>query len=195
MNFDDDDDDEFSDEDSDAEDKEVSFDEEEFSRMMREMMGLPSSTPTPGKKESPKESPKSATKSSGDDEVEDEEIRKLTTEFEAELNSHGALKLDPAKEKRPRLKDKSPKSGESSRLTPLPDVAEEDEDSEEDVDIDYNLAKNLLESFKSQAGMAGPTGNLLGMMGFQLPRDEDDENGQDADKDVDSRTVKGKGRA
>ncbi|KAJ4170879.1 hypothetical protein NW754_007023 [Fusarium falciforme] len=195
MDFDDDDDDEFSDEDSDAEDKEVSFDEEEFSRMMREMMGLPSSTPTPGKKESPKESPKSAPKSSGDDEVEDEEIRKLTTEFEAELNSHGALKLDPAKEKRPRLKDKSPKSGESSRLTPLPDVAEEDEDSEEDVDIDYNLAKNLLESFKSQAGMAGPTGNLLGMMGFQLPRDEDDENGQDADKDVDSRTVKGKGRA
>ncbi|KAI8676462.1 hypothetical protein NCS56_00533900 [Fusarium sp. Ph1] len=196
MDFDDDEDDEFSDEDSDAEDKEVSFDEEEFSRMMREMMGLPSSTPTPGKKESPKkESPKPAPKSSGDDEVEDEEIRKLTTEFEAELNSHGALKLDPAKEKRPRLKDKSSKAGESSRSTPLPDVAEEDEDSEEDVDIDYNLAKNLLESFKSQAGMAGPTGNLLGMMGFQLPRDEDDENGQDADKDVGSRTVKGKGRA
>ncbi|KAJ4317955.1 hypothetical protein N0V84_007096 [Fusarium piperis] len=187
MDFDDDED-EFSDEDSDAEDKEVSFDEEEFSRMMREMMGLPSTTATPGKKESPKPAPKST----GDDEGEDEEIRKLTTEFEAELNQHGALKLDPATETRPRLKDKSPKAGESSRSTSLPDVAEEDEDSEEDVDIDYNLAKNLLESFKSQAGMAGPTGNLLGMMGFQLPRDEDDENGQDADKDG---TAKGKGRA
>ncbi|RSM12915.1 hypothetical protein CEP52_002267 [Fusarium oligoseptatum] len=196
MDFDDDEDDEFSDEDSDAEDKEVSFDEEEFARMMREMMGLPSSTPTPGKKESPKkESPTPAPKSSGEDETEDEEIRKLTTEFEAELNHHGALKLDPAKEKRPRLKDKSPKAGESSQSTPLPDVAEEDEDSEEDVDIDYNLAKNLLESFKSQAGMAGPTGNLLGLMGIQLPRDEDDENGQDAEKDAGNRTIKGKGKA
>jgi hypothetical protein len=46
-------------------------------------------------------------------------------------------------------------------------------DSDEEVDIDYNLAKNLLESFKSQGGMAGPTGNLLGLMGVQLPRDEE----------------------
>ncbi|KAM0427175.1 hypothetical protein ACHAPT_007602 [Fusarium lateritium] len=192
MDFDDDDDDDYSDEDSDAEDKEVSFNEDEFSRMMREMMGLPSITPNIAKKESPKSKPKSP----GDHEAEDEEIQKLTTEFEAELNQHGALKLDPAKEKRPRLKDKSPKAGESSRSTPLPDVAEEEEDSEEDVDIDYNLAKNLLESFKSQAGMAGPTGNLLGMMGIQLPRDEDDENDQDADKGAgSSRTIKGKGWA
>lgn len=194
MDFDDDEDEVYSDEDSDAEDKVVSFDEEAFSQMMREMMGLPSTTSTPGKKESPKkESPKLAPKRAGEDEEEeDEEIRKLTTEFEAELNQHGALKLDPAEEKRPRLKDKSPKAGESNRSNPLPDVTEEEEDSEEDVDIDYNLAKNLLESFKSQAGMAGPTGNLLGMMGFQLPRDEDDEAGRDADKDG---AAKGKGRA
>jgi hypothetical protein len=56
---------------------------------------------------------------------------------------------------------------------------DEEESSDEEVDIDYNLAKNLLESFKSQAGMAGPAGNLLGMMGMQLPRDED----EDADED------------
>ncbi|WKT41092.1 hypothetical protein QSH57_005898 [Fusarium oxysporum f. sp. vasinfectum] len=87
---------------------------------------------------------------------EDEEIQKLTTEFEAELNEHGALKLDPV-EKQPRLKDATQKGGESS----LADIKEEEQNSEEEVDIDYNLAKNLLESFKSQAGMAGPTGNLL----------------------------------
>ncbi len=52
---------------------------------------------------------------------------------------------------------------------------ESDDDGDGGVDIDYNLAKNLLESFKSQAGAAGPAGNLLSMMGIVLPRDEDDE--------------------
>lgn len=50
-----------------------------------------------------------------------------------------------------------------------------DGESDEEVDIDFNLAKNLLESFKSQAGTAGPGGNLLGMMGIRLPRDDKDE--------------------
>ena len=50
-----------------------------------------------------------------------------------------------------------------------------EEESDEELDIDFNLAKNLLESFKSQGGMSGPGGNLMGMMGMQLPRDEDDK--------------------
>ncbi|KAH7245899.1 SGT1 protein-domain-containing protein [Fusarium tricinctum] len=181
---DDDDDDEF-DEDSESEDKEVSFDEEEFAKMMREMMGLPStaSSTNTTSKATDKSKPPVV-------DEEDEEIQKLTTEFEAELNEHGALKLDPV-DKQPRLKNTSQKEGESS----LPDIEEEgEEDSEEEVDIDYNLAKNLLESFKSQAGMAGPTGNLLGMMGFQLPRDEGDENNKDEDEE-DGTSTKGKGKA
>ena len=44
---------------------------------------------------------------------------------------------------------------------------------DEEVNIDLNLAKNLLESFKGQAGLAGPGGNLLGLMGVRVPRDED----------------------
>ncbi|RBQ65372.1 hypothetical protein FVER14953_05072 [Fusarium verticillioides] len=180
---DDDDDDEF-DEDSESEDKEVSFDEEEFARMMREMMGLPSTI------SSTSTAKKTATQSKTPviDE-EDEEIQKLTTEFEAELNEHGALKLDPV-EKQSRLKDATQKEGESS----LADIKEEEENSDEEVDIDYNLAKNLLESFKSQAGMAGPTGNLLGMMGFQLPRDEEDENEKE-DEETGNNSTKGKGKA
>jgi hypothetical protein len=181
---DDDDDDEF-DDDSESEDKEVSFDEEEFAKMMREMMGLPStaSSTNTTSKATDKSKPPVV-------DEEDEEIQKLTTEFEAELNEHGALKLDPV-DKQPRLKNTSQKEGESS----LPDIEEEgEEDSEEEVDIDYNLAKNLLESFKSQAGMAGPTGNLLGMMGFQLPRDEGDENNKDEDEE-DGTSTKGKGKA
>ncbi|GJE87751.1 SGT1-domain-containing protein [Phanerochaete sordida] len=39
---------------------------------------------------------------------------------------------------------------------------------------EYNLIKNFLESFKSQAGQSGPVGNLAGRLqpGWQIPRDE-----------------------
>ncbi|KAF5724981.1 sgt1 [Fusarium mundagurra] len=184
MDYDDDDDDDEFDEDSESEDKEVSFDEEEFARMMREMMGLPSigSSTSMAKKTANQPKPPVI-------DEEDEEIQKLTTEFEAELNKHGALKLDPG-EKQTRLKDTTQKERESS----LADIKEEEDNSDDEVDIDYNLAKNLLESFKSQAGMAGPTGNLLGMMGFQLPRDEQDENEKE-DEETGNGSTKGKGKA
>ncbi|KAH6982798.1 SGT1 protein-domain-containing protein [Ilyonectria sp. MPI-CAGE-AT-0026] len=178
MDVDDDDD---SDEDSEFEDKDVSFDEDEFARMMREMMGLPSTeTKGPAESKGKKAAEPQNTESAPTDE-EDEEIKKLASEFEAELNQHGALKLDPKVEKKPRVKNSSASTelaGKPSKDATQLDVVEE-EDSDEEVDIDYNLAKNLLESFKSQAGMAGPTGNLLGMMGFQLPRDEDDGEEED----------------
>lgn len=35
--------------------------------------------------------------------------------------------------------------------------------------MDYGLVANFLESFKAQAGMAGPVGNLAGLMGVDLP--------------------------
>ena len=50
----------------------------------------------------------------------------------------------------------------------------DDEDDEGEEPVDYNLIKNFLESFKSQAGLAGPVSNLAGRLqpGWQLPRDE-----------------------
>ena len=51
----------------------------------------------------------------------------------------------------------------------------EDPDSgEEEAPMDYNLIKNFLESFKSQAGLSGPVGNLAGRLqpGWTLPRDD-----------------------
>jgi hypothetical protein len=55
-----------------------------------------------------------------------------------------------------------------------------DDNDDDEVDLstgtgmDYNLIKNFLESFKSQAGLSGPVGNLVGRLekGWQLPRDE-----------------------
>lgn len=52
--------------------------------------------------------------------------------------------------------------------------SEGDEGEEGEEPVDYNLIKNFLESFKSQAGLSGPVSNLAGRLqpGWQLPRDE-----------------------
>ncbi|KAK8044888.1 hypothetical protein PG993_004912 [Apiospora rasikravindrae] len=156
-------------EDSEDEDKDVSFDEEQFAKMMREMMGMPAEESTRSKQ------PHRNTDKTGQveavDEQEDEEIRRLATQMEAELNSHGALQLDPTPRKLKALKQKSAADDKGKEAQHDDDTEESDE--EEEVDIDYNLAKNLLESFKSQGGTAGPVGNMLGMFGMKLPRDEE----------------------
>ncbi|KAM7194608.1 SGT1 domain containing protein [Rhypophila sp. PSN 637] len=171
----------------DDEDREVSFDEEQFARMMREMMGLPSST-------APDQTPKQPTATltiqhdkavtKGEEgigqEDEEKEIQNLMSQFENELKEAGALSLDPpSKESDKRLLTKDGK-GKGKGKEVLHEELDEEEEDDDLVDIDYNLAKNLLESFKSQAGMAGPAGNLLSLMGMKLPRDEDD--GEEEDK-------------
>ena len=50
---------------------------------------------------------------------------------------------------------------------------DQDTDSLRPVDLDLNLVKNLLSSYSSQDGLAGPVSNLLGSMGLSLPDDQD----------------------
>ncbi|CAI0419829.1 unnamed protein product [Linum tenue] len=50
-------------------------------------------------------------------------------------------------------------------------VPEEMEEDFSPVDVDFNLVKNLLDSFSSQQGQPGPASNLLGLMGVHLPED------------------------
>ncbi|ATY64678.1 SGT1 domain containing [Cordyceps militaris] len=180
---DDDDDldpDEESGENSDMEDKEVSFDEETFSRMMKEMIGLPVDNPTMASTGQYSRTTARSIRTQSTS-AEDEDIKNLALQMEAELKRHGALHLDSPKSQQSKVdssgggesRDKVSGKGKQP-ATEAEDRESEDEDSELEVNIDYNLAKNLLESFKSQGGMAGPTGNLLGLMGIQLPRDEDD---------------------
>lgn len=177
MDIDNDDDDDDADElSSEGEDRDVSFDEKEFARMMREMMGMPSDeTEEAGEKARIEEL------DSSDEEDESEEIRRLTERMEAELNEAGALNLDPTPRKveatRKALKGKSRADDQDESAEGSDD--EGDEEEAEEVDVDFNLVKNMLESLKGQAGMAGPAGNLLGMMGVHLPRDEG-EDGKDA---------------
>lgn len=68
---------------------------------------------------------------------------------------------------------------EASMQAELDSLLEQEEAGESDEEgdkpsMDYNLIKNFLESFKSQAGLPGPVGNLAGRLqpGWQLPRDE-----------------------
>lgn len=158
-------------------DDEVDFNEEEYLNIMKEMMGIPlDARPAAGPvdKGEPDEE---------DHGSETEEIKRLMAHMESELKEHGALKLDSTPPDIAAIKDAKGKQKETpdqvERMkNKLSELHVEDDDSDDDeVDVDYNLAKNLLESFKGQAGMAGPVGNILGMMGMQLPRDEDDVEG------------------
>lgn len=175
MDEDDDDDDSNSNNESEGEDRDVSFDEEEFARMMREMMGLPAGSATAMDKGKEKVPASCSRPDSVSDDSEDEEIRQLSEQMAAELKGHGALRLDPTPKEPKALKgnDKETAVGHSPDMVVGEGNDEESED--EEVDIDYNLAKNLLESFKGQAGMMGPVGTMLADLGIQLPRDEGDE--------------------
>ncbi|EFQ97523.1 hypothetical protein MGYG_00564 [Nannizzia gypsea CBS 118893] len=159
---DDDDDDEFS---SDGEDKEASFDEEEFSRMMKEMMGMP-----PASNKASSFRPKRIQDIDGEssDSVDDSgEIEDMSKKMEAELRQAGFFEQFNSKKA---IKGKAPIRGDD-----IDRARKEESDEEEELDetgIDINLARNLLESFGSQGGASGPGSNMLGMMGMKLPKDD-----------------------
>ncbi|KAK5995787.1 Protein ecdysoneless-like protein [Cladobotryum mycophilum] len=162
-------------EDSDIEDKEVNFDEETFARLMREIMGQPekhSDQSSTGFRSNVEEQRHEDDNSTTSGYNEEREIQELSSQMEAELKQFGALKLD-AQPARPAIKNNTESRQQKGESSLDSENEEVEEDSDEEIDIDYNLAKNLLESFKGQGGMAGPAGNLMGLMGFQLPRDED----------------------
>ncbi|KAL1921671.1 uncharacterized protein VTP21DRAFT_10313 [Calcarisporiella thermophila] len=55
---------------------------------------------------------------------------------------------------------------------------------DEPVDIDFNLVKNMLESFKAQEGLPGPAGNMMGRLGVWVPRDEEEEGEKNENRGV-----------
>ncbi|KAF9930045.1 hypothetical protein BGZ67_006001 [Mortierella alpina] len=72
--------------------------------------------------------------------------------------------------------------GETGTATARVMEMDDDDDDEQEVDVDLNLAKNLLESFKSQGGLPGPGGNLLSRLGIVLPRDEEGEDDEEVEE-------------
>ncbi|DBA00777.1 TPA: hypothetical protein N0F65_004682 [Lagenidium giganteum] len=99
---------------------------------------------------------------SEDDEYpEDELMRSAMDEMEAELAESKLAKsfVRPA-----------PMSPEGHNSSPAIDELDSDDEVDESMkplDINFNLLSNLLESFASQEGNAGPVTSMLGEMGFQ----------------------------
>jgi hypothetical protein len=151
---------------SDGEDKEASFDEEEFSRMMKEMMGVPSKSVPQGSSR-PSIPRNRVEELDAESEDDTEQIQQLSRQMEAELRGTGVLDLNRSSRALGRKQvlpgAKSDKGHDEGDWEP-PEL--------EDEDVDINLAKNLLESLQGQAGVAGPAGNMLSMMNLPIPKDD-----------------------
>ncbi|KAJ6187856.1 hypothetical protein N7519_002764 [Penicillium mononematosum] len=137
--------------DSEGEDKDASFNEEEFSRMMKEMMGMPSAPDSIRKRVEDLDS---------DGEDDTEQIKELSRRMEAELQGTGVLDLN-------RRPQELFSDGAGASKGKAANISNEDE---EDENININLAKNLLESLQGQAGASGPAGNMLSMMNMRMPK-------------------------
>lgn len=168
----DNDEDSISSNDTEANDEnDVDFNEEHFAQMMREMLGVASTSANAGDKKQigSLSGAQSGGISSGWTEGEDKEgIFQNMHEMEEELREAGVLDVGSKQPSETSGLQQGYVNEESDARAPGETDAED-----ENVDIDVNLAKNLLESFKSQGGLPGPTGNLLGLMGLLLPLDED----------------------
>ncbi|ORY04761.1 SGT1 protein-domain-containing protein [Clohesyomyces aquaticus] len=159
------------------------FDEEEYKAVLGRFMGLNSAE----KSALTDEARRLALETEESEEEEEEEIRRLSEAMEKELFGHGALELNPESKFKSKSKGGMKDKGKGKGRAPLAAVAEEsngtdgdvdeDGDGDEDdlLDEDFNLVDNMLKAFKGQAGMPGPAGNLMAMMGIQMPRDADDE--------------------
>lgn len=157
------------------EDKEASFGEDDFTRLMQEMMGMPpevmkelQSGRIDALKNGAPQAPivgdpaLKALSVKGDHEPaaggiddEDKGLQDLTEQMGAELHALGALEIDPSK------------AGSSKRTTLTDEVHIAEDSTDEEVSIDgmsEQMAKDLLESFQAQGGASGPAGNLMVLM-------------------------------
>lgn len=154
------------DEEDESEDDDVEFDERRYADLMREMMGLPLEEPAVSSNRQAREIPEGERVQEVNDEGEDRsdaDLEELSRAMEAELKAEGAFSLDVSSGKA---------RGEQKALDVEEDDMDEIMNDTEEVDIDFNLAQNLLESLKGQVGASGPVGNLMGLMGVAMPRDE-----------------------
>ncbi|KAH8100452.1 SGT1 protein-domain-containing protein [Cristinia sonorae] len=79
-----------------------------------------------------------------------------------------------ATEPEPEVDIEAAMDAEFRRLVNGDERNEDEDDIGPAENLDYNLIKNFLESFKGQNGLSGPVGNLIGRLqpGWTLPRDE-----------------------
>lgn len=91
-----------------------------------------------------------------------------------ELPSRGTKDKGKGKEKAGPVEDEDIEAAMEAELKVALEREGGDDSGDENEPMDYNLIKNFLESFKSQAGLSGPASNLAGRLqpGFNFPRDD-----------------------
>ena len=152
--------------------KDVDFREEDFTAMLKQMVGI-----------SPSDSEQSLTSvihsfdidldPTSDTDEGEEKMREAMQTMEHELRDAGALRRLISREVASHPSSTNQGSTGHGPLTTALNTA--DDGANRDLDIDVTLAENLLASLKGQAGKAGPVGNLAGLLGMHMPRDEDDD--------------------
>jgi hypothetical protein len=116
----DDDDDDSSSASSSGEDKDGSFDEAEFERAMKEMMGMPTSEIEKSGllDEARKLALEDAEEGNGEDDMdEDEETRKVMELMEKELKGHGALNLEQKMQQKQKQKARAKETVNKEKTT------------------------------------------------------------------------------
>lgn len=159
--------------DDSGEDKDASFDEDEFTKMMQEMMGMPADVMkeimsgtidalAEGRSgRAPRNVQERARAKIEEVDSSDEDIEDLQ-QMEKELRASGALNLNPKSSKTRSAQQVI----ENTNANAEPDT-DSDSDNEQDPessDFDAEFARNLLQSFKLSGGMGGPAANLMSMM-------------------------------
>ena len=94
--------------------------------------------------------------------TEEMSLERAFEEMDAELQGHQKINASFQKSVRFQSEDGADLNEGSDYI--------EDEDAP--VDIQLNLVKNMLDSFKSQEGLPGPIGTIMNRMGVVMPRDE-----------------------
>lgn len=171
--FSDDDEDDDEDEDDEDEYDEVNGDEnlgdEEFMKFLRIPMmedSLLDFLRQPGR-------PAASDRDSSDDDEEEEEgeignLKDYMAELDRELlDQHGVSTMPFSSNEHATTTTKPAKSEEFNK--------KDSDGMDDDQKIDFNVARNLLDSLKVEGGMSGPSAALLQRLGLFIPRDDEDE--------------------
>lgn len=150
--FSEDDDSDEDDSDYDDEEGDISFDAERFMNILKSALGEPTQEATSSEQQQQQskqanDAP-STTQSPEQPDEQEKDLTRMMQEMDLEVGSHEKIGASFARH--------------------------DDEDENAPVDVSLNLVKNVLESYKSQQGLPGPAGNILGQFGIVLPADEDD---------------------
>lgn len=167
------------------EDKDASFGDDDFSKLMQEMMGMPpevmkelqtgklDALTNDSVPQAPLVEPshsKSAATADMDNESDDSDVEELTRQMGTELRAQGALN------------EGSSSKGITDEMyhTEIMDDLSSDEEEELDPRKEQ-IAKELLERLQAHGGAAGPAANLMELMAQQYAR-EDEKKGKKTDK-------------